>query len=55
MVEVRAQNALKGGMDLREQPTQAIAHLGDLCRKIVVAAAQQHQLGERVFSEPQSA
>lgn len=55
MVEVRTQNALERGMDFREQATQAIAHLGDLCHEIVVEAAQQHQFGERVVREPQSA
>ena len=41
MVEVRAEHALKRGMDLREQAAQAVAHLGDLFHEIVLEAAQQ--------------
>ena len=55
MIQLRAQNALERRMDLREHAPQAIADPGDLRHQIVVEAAQQHQFGERVVRQPQSA
>jgi hypothetical protein len=51
MFEVKTQNTFERGMNLREQDTQVIAHLDDLCQEVVVETAQPLQFGKHDVRE----